>query len=607
MKKYKHFWVLFLCLTLILPFASGLSFSEDNIEAQLDEAIQYEEVNYSVPGIMVAIVEDGKIVYNYTNGVSDTVLRKPLSSDSTLIQTGSMAKLVTTLALLDILHQKNISLDDKVSQYLVLENLDPEITIRQILTHTSGIPTIRYHTAQEESPLDQDGRGTFSENASDYMELYNHKPVTPVGEYTNYAVTNSVVAGMLIEALTNDSYESVVSDYIAKHYNMLESSKVIEGDSEGLDLARGYSVYGGGQTLLPPYRTLLLSSEDFVTTGKDMTLLLKGITSENKTDSDLFTRQVSAYGNQFGRSLAFSIMTLDHREIYLQDGAIPGEMTRLMVEPNSRTGIFIWYNSDDSELRKVLSRKILDIYLGDRFKNQSPVVIPFKQELKDNYGNLIGAYVSTNITPETVEKVSRITNQLRVSIVDEGLKINNETYSYIGDDTFYNEINQDYAKFIFNEAGRLQYLTINNAVYERGRLYESFLVEIPMIGLVLVVNLLILLLMLSRWKQYLVNRIHRTPRMVLLIATVIALILIGLIVVIAKSNNVWNIVYGIKRSLLWIKVLGLISLVWSVPSFFMLNRAKSDFRWTGGTIFLFRLQWLLNIFMVIWLWRYHFI
>lgn len=108
-----------------------------------------------LPGTFARIIKDGKVVYNDEYGLIDVVNKKPTQENS-LYRIFSMTKPITAVAIMTLYDQGKLNLDDKVSKYIpefskttVYKSVDGqhsteeqknEMTIRHLLTHTSGIP-----------------------------------------------------------------------------------------------------------------------------------------------------------------------------------------------------------------------------------------------------------------------------------------------------------------------------------------------------------------------------------------------------------------------------------------------------------------------------------
>ena len=111
----------------------------------LDMWIEQQVAHHSLPGLSIAIVFDQEIVWAKGYGYSDLEKKIP-ATPSTVYRLGSVTKLFTSTAILHLRDQGKLRLDDPVSLYLPWFSVRnpfpdaPEITIRHLLTHTSGLP-----------------------------------------------------------------------------------------------------------------------------------------------------------------------------------------------------------------------------------------------------------------------------------------------------------------------------------------------------------------------------------------------------------------------------------------------------------------------------------
>ncbi|MDK2866243.1 MAG: hypothetical protein PWP51_869 [Clostridiales bacterium] len=595
------------CL-IVMQIVMVLPVFADDATASMDEIIKYESVNYNVPGIAVSIVKDGKVLYKVTQGMADLSQNVPINAETTAIQTGSIGKVLTTMALLKLLSQQSIDLDDSISGYLIDAYIpDASLTFRDLLQHTTGIPSVRADTAEMMSPLEREPM-KFSDYAGDFMTRYRHRAVLSPGEDTIYSNVGSVLAGLLIEALSNTPYEQYVAEAILEPLSMDMSASFLKGTSTAIaSVAKGYNVFGGEQTEQAPFKSKLIASEDFVTTTADMTTLLQDMTRSAYARADyrdMFTRQVSAYDDLLGRSLGFSIKQDEGVDLFLQDGGIPGETSRLFFIPELGLGVFIWYNSDATALRDELTDEILSLYAQDAIHHTNAVLANFDE---GEYQDLIGAYSPMNISTETIERVTKIIRQIRVSETAGGLVIDKAVYEPIGNSVFYSEADDNYARFIFDDANKLEYLVIDNTYYQRVGMFESIFFEVMVLFFAALFNLIAIVFLSVRWDTLRVNRINGTPRAVLLLETLFSSASIGLILWIALRYNAWLVVFNAGSSTMWVKVTGIIAGILYIPSIIMLGRGTSDFRWRGGTTFIFRMLLIFNLLLLIWMWRYNFI
>lgn len=108
--------------------------------AELDESVTSFMAENEIPGVLYALAADGELVLVRTHGLADVELGVPVSEES-VFEIGSISKQFVAAAVMMLVEEDRLSLDDPVEKYL--HDLPGEwfgVTIRQLLTHTSGIP-----------------------------------------------------------------------------------------------------------------------------------------------------------------------------------------------------------------------------------------------------------------------------------------------------------------------------------------------------------------------------------------------------------------------------------------------------------------------------------
>ena len=108
----------------------------------IERLVQSEMASRNIPGLQLAIVKNGEIIFSGAYGQSDLETAKPVT-ERTVFGVNSISKAFTGVAAMQLVEAGKLDLDASVTQYL--EGLPPawkEITVRQILTHTSGLPEI---------------------------------------------------------------------------------------------------------------------------------------------------------------------------------------------------------------------------------------------------------------------------------------------------------------------------------------------------------------------------------------------------------------------------------------------------------------------------------
>ncbi len=117
---------------LIRPTADALDVMDQRIRARMADE--------NIPGVLIGVASRGQLVHVQTYGMANVELRVPVS-DSTVFEIGSISKQFVTTAIMLLVEDGRLGLDDSIHEYL--PDLPSEwlgVTVRQLLTHTSGIP-----------------------------------------------------------------------------------------------------------------------------------------------------------------------------------------------------------------------------------------------------------------------------------------------------------------------------------------------------------------------------------------------------------------------------------------------------------------------------------
>ena len=121
-----------LAAQVVQPTADALSVMDQKIRAAMAED--------KIPGVLIGVASRGRLVHTQSYGMANVELRVPVS-DSTVFEIGSISKQFVTAAIMLLIQDERVGLDDAIHDYLT--DLPSEwlgVTIRQLLTHTSGIP-----------------------------------------------------------------------------------------------------------------------------------------------------------------------------------------------------------------------------------------------------------------------------------------------------------------------------------------------------------------------------------------------------------------------------------------------------------------------------------
>ncbi len=204
----------------------------------LDDFLDRKRHNLCLPGLAVAVVQGNRILY--VQGFGNAAPERAMTSQTPMV-IGSLSKSFTALAIMRLVEQGKLDLDAPVRDYIPWFCLaDPRaaaaITLRYLLTHTSGIST---YTGRE--LLGESGGKTIEQSV---RELRTLKLTQPVGTMFQYSNTNYLIAGLVVEVVSGQSFASYIQEHIFAPLHM-SYSHTNERDANDGGLATGYRWWFG--------------------------------------------------------------------------------------------------------------------------------------------------------------------------------------------------------------------------------------------------------------------------------------------------------------------------------------------------------------------------
>ncbi|HVI70778.1 MAG TPA: serine hydrolase domain-containing protein [Pyrinomonadaceae bacterium] len=223
--------------SLSLPLILVLTISclaRNSVETRVDEYIRAEMQAQQIPGLALAVIKDGKMVIARGYGLANVEHQVPVKPE-TIFQSGSTGKQFTATAVMMLVEEGKLSLDDKITRHFPD---GPEawqnITVRHMLTHTSGMT---------DYPQDFDLRRDYTED-----ELYQRIKPIPLafqpGEKWSYSNLAYVMLGILIHKVSGKFYGDFLQERIFKPLEMTTARIISESDIVP-NRAAGYHVVNG--------------------------------------------------------------------------------------------------------------------------------------------------------------------------------------------------------------------------------------------------------------------------------------------------------------------------------------------------------------------------
>ena len=383
MKPLRSACLTFLAITALASLTAGATAPANRpTDAAIDRVVARTMSAFSVPGIAVGIIKDGKLVFSKGYGVR--ALDKPDKVDiDTLFAIGSNTKAFTTAALSMLVDEGKIHWDDKVIDYLPdFRMFDPfvtrEFTIRDLLTHRSGLG-LGAGDLLFVTPTD------FTRH--DVLRALRYlKPVTSFRSEFAYDNLMYVVAGEVIAAASGQSWEDFVEARILKPLHMDACATESARLKSTADVAAPHVLVEGKLTRIAPLEVPIVGPAGGIQcniTGMAkwvVTQLAHGKAPDGATlwsgdqSQEMWSAQtilpargkvaaltqthLASYGLGWGLQDYMGYLSVSH------DGGLPGMVTHVGLLPELNVGVLVLTNQQDGYALGAIALQILDAYVG---------------------------------------------------------------------------------------------------------------------------------------------------------------------------------------------------------------------------------------------------
>lgn len=239
----------FLILTIVgiaVPVTTrgqNSSSNDGEISGKVDAYVNGEMRAEKIPGLALAIVRDGKIVKAQGYGLANVELDVPVKPE-TIFQTGSVGKQFTATAVMMLVEDGKIHLDDPVGKYLPGSSSTwNNVTVRNLLTHTSGVPDYESDSLAKKGAAFINLRSDYTED--DLFTKFSGLPLDfPPGSKWSYSNSGYVLLGILIHKVTGQFYGDVLQERIFRPLGMTFTRIISEADIIP-NRAAGYRLVNG--------------------------------------------------------------------------------------------------------------------------------------------------------------------------------------------------------------------------------------------------------------------------------------------------------------------------------------------------------------------------
>lgn len=189
------------------PSTAGRALTREDLESFLDGYMPYAIRSGEVAGAVVVVVKDGQILLQKGYGVSDVKADAPVDPATTMFRIGSVSKLFTWTAVMQLVEQGKLDLDADVNQYLDFK-IPPRdgkpVTLRNLMTHTAGFAETVKHLFPTEQRLLPLGK---------LMAQWTPNRIFPPNQTPAYSNYGASLAGYIVQRVSGEPFD----DYVERH------------------------------------------------------------------------------------------------------------------------------------------------------------------------------------------------------------------------------------------------------------------------------------------------------------------------------------------------------------------------------------------------------
>ncbi len=357
-------------LLLIFYAATGFAQIERLSPEKLKELDQWIETfmeKNNVPGALTVAASEGRIIHLKTYGMANVELSVPVT-DSTVFEIGSISKQFVSAAVMLLVEENKLKLDDPVHRYLpYLPGEWLGVTMRQLLTHTSGIPDyeeIRSYDVYR-----------FRLTPEEVIQIAHSRPMDfAPGTGWYYSNTGYFLASMIVERIEGRPLGQVLQSRI---FGPLGMKQTRMADPEAIihQRASGYWVNKAGELINrnPTETSSTLGAGGLLSSAYDLVKwdnALNGcqlLSEESKTT--MWTETVLPNGDSTGYAFGWGVRPYEGLKSQGHSGQVAGFVSRFTRFPDEKAAVIVFMNR-----YRVSSRRLSDAVIHTFMPKLGPLL-----------------------------------------------------------------------------------------------------------------------------------------------------------------------------------------------------------------------------------------
>ncbi|TVQ86882.1 MAG: serine hydrolase [Bacteroidetes bacterium] len=368
------------------------------LDIQMEQLMEEQQLPHAV----ISVVSNGEIIFRKGYGFSDLESGAAVNPETTILRTGSVAKIFTWTSAMQLFEKGLLDLDADINLYLDFEipsglkghgseQMPEPITMRHLMTHSAGFEDVL------------DGLFSFQPQPTLRDYLIRHMParIFPTGEVMAYSNYGTALAGYIVERLSGLPFEDYVEQNIFKPLHMHKSTFRQPLPSEMR--ANAVTAYRkvDGEFLPARFEHMPAPAGGLSTTAGDMALYMIallhggsnifGTLMQSQTLETMYTLQKTYHPILGGMTSGFKQFNVNGNEVIFHGGSSTVFDSGLYLLPEENFGIFIAYSGGDYTGHIRIFHDFLSEFFGGKdydirdMLEVSPEATPALSDLRGEY------------------------------------------------------------------------------------------------------------------------------------------------------------------------------------------------------------------------------
>jgi len=511
-------------LTADKPSSGVHELTASDVEAFLDGIVPLQLAREDIAGATVSIIKDGKLLFARGYGYADVEKKELVSAEETLFRVGSVSKLFTWTAVMQLVEQGKLDLDRDVNEYLdfkIPEAFDKPITLRNILAHTPGF---------EEQIKDLFAFNSDGLNLGQHLKTHIPARIYPPGTIPAYSNYGASLAGYIVERVSGRPFNEYIEEHIFQPLGMTHSTfaqpippalapNMSKGYGEASDAPKPFEVVN-----TPPAGSMSSTATDmarFMLAHLQGGQLGDGRILRPETTQLMHSRLFALDSATNAMAYGFYEETRNGHRIIGHGGDTVQFHSDLHLIPDAGVGFFVSYNSGGKG--QISPRTILWEAFLDRYFPYTPPPAPTLDSAKEDAKAVSGTYKLSRRSETSFLKAASLIGETTVSAAEDGtIEIAALTapngkprrWREVAPMTFREVDGQDILIFKPDQNGQMQMImSFPFMIFQRVGLWENNRILLPVLGISLLIMLLALVLSPVAWlvRRHYGRKLELTP------------------------------------------------------------------------------------------------